>query len=219
MSDESSEHIDPVGHRKSEVHGRQVPRIISIITIIALGAGIFWGFVASKRNSERSVNDPKSYEKAVASLAEGKDDATIESALDTFEKAGIKAFPVLIAHLNDKALASERHFQREAVDIDAGGHTKLHHPTIGDACFDILQGEVEGNWPKGFRQYNVLERVRLAEWWKKHESKSLHDIRLECVQISLSAARNDLKKQNAPTAAAAVKFLEDRLRQIQTENK
>jgi hypothetical protein len=37
------------------------------------------------------------------------------------------------------------------MEVDAKGNVMgVHHSTIGEACFDLIQNQVEGNWPKAY---------------------------------------------------------------------
>jgi hypothetical protein len=127
--------------------------------------------------------------------------------------AGTKAFPVLVAHRGDIAKASHV-FQRVVFDVDASGNATFHLPTIGDACFDVLQAQVEGEWLKGYRQYHVLSPETVAEWWELHKTKSLRELRLETARLSLEAARKDFRKDRAPFHKQAVEFFEKHLKDI-----
>jgi hypothetical protein len=89
-------------------------------------------------------DDAQSYEAAVASLTDGTSKAKVDAAVKLLEQAGEKAFPVLIAHRNDKQKAAFGQFVEERVDRFG----RLEEPTVGDVCFCTIRYEVEGKWPK-----------------------------------------------------------------------
>ena len=151
-----------------------------------------------------------SYETAIASLSENSDAAQVASAIAVLENSGTKAFPALLAHLNDTARASVA-FQRAVMAVDAKGNA-LSHPTIGEACFDLIQKQVEGNWPKGFRQYYVLSPENVVSWWQARKSKPLKELQIETAQASLLKARQ--RRGKPGYWPEAVRFLEGRLREL-----
>lgn len=143
-----------------------------------------WGLalVALAACAESRADERQAYESAVALLAVGQRDASVMAAYRTLEAAGIKAFPVLIAHVKDTAKAAPGHFEEEATDQFGN----IEQPTVGDVCYRLVRHEVEGDWPKGFRDYQVLTKENVTTWWEKHRTKSLHEMRLETVRISLA---------------------------------
>ena len=96
------------------------------------------------------ADERQAYESAVASLAAGHRDATVMAGYKTLEEAGIKAFPVLIAHVKDTVRAGG-HFEEARIDR----HCNIERPTVGDVCYRLVRHEVEGDWPKGFRHNQV----------------------------------------------------------------
>jgi hypothetical protein len=158
----------------------------------------------------QSVQTDGSYEAAVASLAEANDAQLVQKAIAALESAGTKAFPTLLAHLNDKAKASEA-FQRAEGSLDAVGNFVLHEPTIGEACFYLIQAQVEGNWPKAYRQYYFLSSENIVSWWQSRKEKSLTELRVEAARASLTKARQGRGTPNY--YPGAVRFLEKHLRE------
>ena len=159
------------------------------------------------------ADERQAYESAVASLAAGHRDATVMAAYKTLEAAGIKAFPVLIAHVTDTAKAAPGHF--EEARIDEFGN--IERPTVGDVCYRLVRHEVEGDWPKGFRDNQVLTKNNVTRWWETHRTNSLHEMRLETARISLARAKKDFEKNKTETAEAAVRFLSERLQRLERE--
>jgi hypothetical protein len=160
---------------------------------------------------ETRADQRQAYERAVASLAAGHKDATVLAGYNTLEAAGLKAFPVLIAHVKDTAKAAPGHFEEEATDRFGN----IEQPTVGDVCYRLVRHEVEGDWPKGFRDCQVLTKENVTTWWETHRTKSLREMRLETVRISLARAKQKLEKVKSETTKAAVLFLTERLKQIQ----
>ena len=158
-----------------------------------------------------------SYETAIASLSENSDAAQVAGAIAALESAGTKAFPALLAHLNDRARASVV-FQRAKMEFDTKGNVMgVHHPTIGEACFDLIQNQVEGNWPKGYRQYYVLSPKNVVSWWQARKAKTLKELQLETAQASLTQARQ--RRGKSGYSREAVRFLERHLRELKAAKK
>jgi hypothetical protein len=159
------------------------------------------------------ADEKQACESAVASLAAGHREATVMAGYKTLEAAGIKAFPVLIAHVKDTAQAADAHF--EEAKIDRFGN--IERPTVGDVCYRLVRHEVEGDWPKGFRHNQVLTKDNVTRWWETHRTNSLHDMRLETARISLERAKKELEKTKSETTEAAVRFLTERLQKLERE--
>lgn len=168
--------------------------------------GIAVCLIASNSIRPQTPHTEASFEAAIASLAETSDAQRVSRAIVTLKSAGTKAFPALLEHLNDTTTASEA-FQHEVQDI----HGNVSSPTIGEACFDLIQHQIEGNWPKGFRQYYVLSPTNVVSWWQARKEKSLKELRIEAARTSLTRAR-----QHRGTSSywpEAVRFLERHLRE------
>jgi len=184
------------------------PPIIRICRV-TLGAAL----VAAAMCAPTRADERQAYESAVASLAAGHRDATVMAGYKTLEAAGIKAFPVLIAHVKDTARVSPGRF--EEAKIDRFGH--IEQPTVGDVCYRLVRHEVEGDWPKGFRHNQVLTKDSVTTWWETHRTNSLHEMRLETARISLARAKKDLEKTKSEITEAAVRFLTQRLQKLERE--
>jgi len=159
------------------------------------------------------ADERQAYESAVASLAAGHRDATVMAGYKTLEAAGVKAFPVLIAHVKDIAEAAPDHFVEARVDRLG----KIERPTIGDVCYRLVRHEVEGDWPKGFQHNHVLTKDNVRTWWETHRTNSLHEMRLETARNSLARANKDFEKNKSETTEAAVRFLTERLQKLEHE--
>jgi hypothetical protein len=125
------------------------------------------------------------YHQNVRNLAADTPREKIQVAVKAIKDAGTNAFPVLLAHLQDKKRAEPLFFQGDSARA----------PTIGDACFDLLQWEIEGAWPKGFRDYYTLTPKNVRNWLAEHSGLSLQQLRVEAAQQSLARAVDDTPKK------------------------
>jgi hypothetical protein len=153
----------------------------------------------------QSIQMDGSYETAVASLGKASGAELVQKAIAVLERAGTTAFPTLLAHLNDKTTASEA-FQHEVED----NHGNVLSPTVGEVCFDLIQHQVEGNWPKAYRQYYFLNPQNVVAWWQSRKQKSLNELRIEAARASLRKARE--RRGTANYYPDAARFLEKHLR-------
>ena len=134
------------------------------------------------------------FERCIRNLAQGTAPETIKASLNTLDAAGTDAFPALLAHLNDPARAEPEFFQREIVDRMPSGEWRLHPPAIGEVCFDMIQGQIEGNWPKDFRDFYTLEESNVRQWLAAHRGLNLEQLRAAAQRESLSRAQAELAK-------------------------
>jgi hypothetical protein len=165
----------------------------------------------------QSSQSDGSYESAIASLSENSEPAQVARAIAVLESAGTKAFPALLAHLNDRARASVVFQNKAIVRFDAKGNVFGHDPTIGEVCFDMIQGQVEGNWPKGYREFYVLSPKNVVSWWEARKTKPLKELQLEAAQESLTRARQ--RRGKSAYLRDAVRFLEGHLRELKVAKK
>lgn len=150
------------------------------------------------------------YERAIQDLAEGKDRQTVKTAIEVLSDAESQAFPALIKHLSDKTPASLEYFGGHAVQC-APQTTPCPpwQPTIGEACFVIIQSEVEGNWPKAYMSHYTLTAGNVGEWWESRRTMSLKDLQLDAATTSLEHARDK-------GGADAIRFLQEHLSDVQS---
>lgn len=149
------------------------------------------------------------YERAIQDLAEGKDPQTVKTAIQVLSDAKTHAFPALIKHLSDKTPASVEYFGGRAIQCVPQTIPCPRPPAIGDACFDIIQSEVEGNWPKAYRSYYILNAGNVGEWWESRRTMSLKDLQLDAATTSLEHARHK-------GDADAIRFLQEHLKDVQS---
>ena len=164
------------------------------------------------RLSSRDVSAiPPEYERAIQDLAEGTDPKKVKTAIQVLSDAKTQAFPALIKYLNDKTPASVEYFG--ARDIQCAPQATPcppWQPTIGEACFVIIQSEVEGNWPKAYRSHYILTAGNVGEWWESRRTMSLKDLQLDAATTSLERARQK-------GDAEAIRFLQEHLKEVQSE--
>lgn len=175
--------------------------IVKLIAASAIAA-LFFIIQAVRHSWETSA-----FEQAVTELAVGNDDKTVAKAIDQLREAGTKAFPVLISNVSDTSIASST--LQEATT----GRT-----TVGDACFGILQMQVEDAWPKSLRKFHALNRNNVTKWWSTRKSKSLRELRLEAAQNSLSAAKKALNERDSEETRDSIRFIEKRLEIVRNES-
>ena len=150
------------------------------------------------------------YERAIQDLAESKDRQTVKTAIQVLSDAETRAFPALIKHLSDKTPASVEYFGARAVQCaPQATPCPPWQPTIGEARFDIIQSEVEGNWPKAYRSYYTLTAGNIGEWWESRRTMSLKDLQLDAAITSLERAR-------PKGDANAIRFLQEHLKDVQS---
>ena len=150
------------------------------------------------------------YERAIQDLAEGKDPQTVKTAIQVLSDAKTEAFPALIKHLSDKTPASGEYFGlRDIMCLSQTTPCSPWQPTIGEACFEIIQSEVEGNWPKAYRSHYTLAAGNVGEWWESRKSMSLKELQLDAAKTSLERAR---QKGDAGT----IRFMQEHLKDVQS---
>jgi hypothetical protein len=125
------------------------------------------------------------YHQLIRNFAANTSRNKIQSAVKAIKDAGTNAFPALLAHLKDKAPA----------EISFFGGDNILPPTIGTACFNLLQGQVEGVWPKGYRDYHTLSPKTVRDWIARNQGLSLQQLRVEAAQQSLARAEADSPKK------------------------
>ena len=166
----------------------------------------------------RQVYSAGMCEAAVQMFAAGTPDKDTVAAIQFVESAGVEAFPTLLNHLGDKTEAAQRHFMQESCTRDKGGNVGPFVPTISSACFDIIQQQIEGCWPKLYRQSQVLNWSNVRDWLSQREGKTLGELRIECATLSLEKAKEMQKGDSSDNAKEYVKFFVDNLRQVRSVN-
>ncbi len=119
------------------------------------------------------------------------------------------AFPVLIAHLDDETVAADR-FRGEIIGSAA-------NPTVGAACFEMLQYQLEGCWPKAYRQHYKLTKENIRQWLADRGNKSLSDLRIECARTSLDAATSLHREHQSKYSESLLSFFTENLDKVLAE--
>lgn len=133
----------------------------------------------------------------IRQLAEDAREEDAIRALKVLSDAGIRVFPSLIAHFDDEQLI---HPRLNAFEV-------LGDLTVGWLCFVILQDQIEGNWPKGFRQFYILTPDNAKQWLDKHKGLSLRELQVISRKESLRRAELALATSPGDFMSSAVKFL------------
>jgi hypothetical protein len=155
-----------------------------------------------------SADATSDYSVNVESLLEGTPDDKAKAAFDTLQSAGIKAFPALLRYVDDQRIASPI-FQGPFVTADGDAS----HPRIGGVCFDIVHGQIEGNWPKAYRDHYVLRRDNIREWWEKNKSKPLAELRVQCAHEALHRAEAEFGNIDSEHETSVITFLREHLKE------
>jgi hypothetical protein len=149
--------------------------------------------------STQSIAEPlvEDFSGVIRQLAEDAREEDAMRALKVLSKVGIRGFPSLIAHFDDEQLIHPRLNSFEVFGT----------PTVGWLCFVILQDQIEGNWPKGFRQFYILTPDNAKQWLDKHKGLSLRELRVISRKESLRRAELELATSPGDFMSLAVKFL------------
>lgn len=152
----------------------------------------------------RAGDEPQSDDPAqnIRWLSVGTPEKQVDRAYSSLVASGAAAFPALIKGLENRTPADNR-FQRAVVEISPDGSRHPYTPTVGNVCFDILQLQIEGEWPKRMAAYYVVT----PEWIREHASAGLPELRDLAVDEALRRAKGQNDNQ-------AVAFFEERLRDI-----
>jgi hypothetical protein len=185
------------------------PTTIFFIPLLLTAFSACWNTDARISSREASPITSE-YERAIHDLAEGKDQQTVKTAVQVLRDAKTRAFPALIQHLSDKTPVSVEYFGgRDIQCAPQATPCTPWQPAIGEACFDIIQSEVEDTWPKGYRSYYTLTAGNVGEWRESRRTMSLKDLQLDAAASSLDRARHK-------GDADAIRFLQEHLKDVQT---
>jgi hypothetical protein len=161
----------------------RIPALILAVSFLAWVAGCH-GSADLRGSTVTETKFEAVYDATIRDLAAERGDAKNTAAWNGLTAAGSIAFPYLIRHFGDPELAGHI-FQ---------GDTIAMKKTVGDACFELIQMQVEGRLPKTWRKYYVLTPQNTAQWLAAHRQSSLEELRiaasrdqLACVQSVLAA--------------------------------
>lgn len=185
------------------------PIALSFITLLLTVFSACRATNAPLSSGDVSAITPE-YEQAIQDLAEGKDEKTVLGAVQLLSRAKTQAFPALIKHVSDKTPASYDVFGiRDILCLHEKTPCPPSPPSIGEACFEIIQTEVEGNWPKAYRTHYILTAENVGEWWESRRTMSLKDLQLDAAKTSLERAQHK-------GDADAIRFLQEHLKDVQS---
>jgi hypothetical protein len=181
--------LSQFGSRWRLAHTADGDRYVAILTPmrVVLFAMLFLGIPAL------SFAEPN-HDQDIQNLAKGTPKETIKASLRALGAAGTAAFPALLANLTNQSPAEAEFFPRDAFTRRPDGSLGPYAPTLGVVCFDIIQGQIEGNWPKGFRRYYVLSPANVKSWLDAHKDLTLMQLRRVSREESLRHAEADLAR-------------------------
>ena len=122
----------------------------------------------------------KDYSKLLDDVVEGTPKKKVDAAFRAIQFAGPAAFPTLLAHLEDSRLCKSGNFEQARSDSNPDGSVLLnsngtahhHRTTVGEACFFLIQQQIEGNWFGVCQQFYVLSPDNVKEWLNAHKHQS-----------------------------------------------
>jgi hypothetical protein len=145
-------------------------------------------------------------------LREGASEKDVDQGLRTIEAAGVAAFPFLLEHMNDARKASLKNFALDQLDFDqTTGKAIVHHPTLGEVSFRLIQDTVEGEWFKAYRGYRTLTPTNVREWLKKRVGYNLWQLRLDAAKESFEKAKAQHLSNASEATQKAVEYTQSRL--------
>ena len=162
------------------------------------------GIACSQRSAQMSsatqpvvVKPQHDFEPLIRKLAAHDLEIDGRNAHESLVAAGADAFPALIFHFSDRDEASSQ-FQQQTQNVT----------TVGEACFAIVQMQIEGRSPKDSRQFQVLTPENTREWLAAHRGFTLEELRK-------AASRESIAKAEAALAAnPSDKFLKKEVRYL-----
>lgn len=158
-------------------------------------------------SSDDAAETAPDYAASLESLLEGTPEDETKAAIETLESAGVAAFPILLESLDDERKASAMFFQEAKVTADG----EAYHPRIGDACFGIVHQQLEAPWPKAYRDFYVLRKDNIRDWWKQNKTKSLAELRVQCARKSLRMAEKEFGTIDSDYETDMIAFLRENL--------
>jgi hypothetical protein len=134
---------------------------------------------AASDSRDSATNNQREYERHIRNLSVGTPPQKVRVSRDSLAAAGTDAYPTLIAHFDDRTGAA-----------DSLWGATLRRPTVGTACFEIIQDQIEGAWPKGFRRFHVLAPDNTRQWLSEHSGLTLDELRLAACRESIARAES-----------------------------
>lgn len=124
------------------------------------------------------------YDQLISDLA--KDEQTARAAYTKLTAAGKKAFPDLLARMDDKTTANPKvAYQEERMILTPKG--PKHIPTsTGRFCFLIVRQQLKRDWPGGKADLQFITPENVKAWYKENEASTL-------LQMQRTVLRNTLE--------------------------
>src|SRR5688500_16981306 len=117
------------------------------------GAMLFFLVLACSVGCHTSA--PQDLDQDIDSLQAGSSESQTDAAVRAINSAGVAGFPSLVRHLDDP--------RKSKIEF-LGAVSTTEPPTVGEVCFDLLQMQIEGGWPKGYRDFHALTKANAAQW-------------------------------------------------------
>jgi hypothetical protein len=171
----------------------QAQRVVALFPWL-VKATVIMALLFTSVLSVRAADEFSGY---IQQLAAGTPDEDAARAMRALDEAGVRAFPALLAHLENRSLINASLNMRDVIGT----------PTVGELCFDILQTRIEDNWPKGFREFYILTPANAKQWLDEHKALSLPQLQLASREESLRRAEAELAARPSDLTTKAVAFL------------
>jgi len=193
---------------------RQSPRHHPLTLAVAVVL-LAWGAACDRPIDRTSSNPPSSspadapqdYDRHVRSLSAATPPAKARASHGALYAAGMDAFPTLLAHLDDKAVAAFELAGARAEPI-----------TVGEVCFELVQLQIEGAWPKAFRDFHVLTPDNTRQWLAAHSGLTLEELRRAATKQAVAQTEAALAANPSNGyLQKAVPYLKKRNRELEDE--
>lgn len=130
-------------------------------------------------------------------------------ALERLRAAGTDAFPALLAHLDDT-----RPIPFDLYGGDWQSTTGENEMSLGMICFELLQTQIEGNWPKAYRGAEILTPANIEQWLAAHEGASLAELRAAAARDELASVERQIAANGASEYLEMLRaFFEERVKE------
>ena len=144
------------------------------------------------------------------------DESEASGAYVTLQERGVDAFPALISRLDDETNANYDAFQNPLLMSKTERGWVTYKPKVGDVAFLMIQRQIEGTWPKGFRHHYAITSATARSWLTKHEGLALEKLQLLATTKSLSTLAEEIAQDGLnETNRNCLEFLTARLAKVQ----
>ena len=157
----------------------------------------------------------KEIKNAISNLIEGPPPDSVKKNLFLLERSGESAFPILIATLEDNRRASSSLQEARMIRQENGEDPKLYITEVGDVALSLLRSKIEGDRPRFYYSFYVLNRTNIKKWLAERSGKSLTEIRVDAAKQALQAVRNTYAKSNSEVAIQTISIFNKRISEIE----